>query len=416
VVEHGASRTVLFPVRAAGVCLLSGIALVSGISCSSYREIRIFAEETVLVGDGGALDVQWTADYAFVETTVNGRGPLRFLLDTGTSPVLIAAGAADEMGLDRVPLKPERGGVDIQTGHLTTVRVREVAPIRELRAGPLVLRDVDASIVDLGPFAAAVGCSFDGLLPATAFRDVLLSIDYPGQTVTVRRGALPVPGQGSEGAHVVPLGPDTLPYMTIPSGDGGESEPLRMLLDTGSSGFLSFPSISTLRFRSGPVETGRQVTLGAAVPKRQGRIDGTVMWAGHSLANPVVALAADDRGSAGASLFRHFRVTFDMAHRRVRFERDSAAPIQCPAVRGIGAEVSWQPGPWTVDYVIDGSPAARAGLAVGDRVETVAGIPVGEIPRDVVDILVSAGPSVRMRVSGPSGSRDIEIPVVTFVE
>jgi hypothetical protein len=51
------------------------------------------------------------------------------------------------------------------------------------------------------------------------------------------------------------------------------------------------------------------------------------MWAGHALENPVVALAPDGRGSAGAALLRHFRVTFDMAHRRIRFERKSAEPI-----------------------------------------------------------------------------------------
>ena len=402
--ENGDFRTASSCVRAGSACLLLAVALVSGISCGSYRELRIFAAETVLEGDGGALDLQWTDDYAFVEATVNGVRPLRFLLDTGAGVVVIAPAAAAELGLDPVPLNPESGGIGLVGAQSTAVHVREVAPIRELRAGPLLLRDVDASIVDLTLFAGAVGRPFDGILPVTAFREVLLTIDYLGRTVTVRRGELPLPGEKSEGTHVVPLGPETLPHVMFSPGDKAEDAPLSMLLDTGSSGFISIPLISTLRFRSGPVETGRHVTLGAVVPKRQRRIDGTVMWAGHPLADPVVALAQDDRGSAGAALLRHFRVTFDTAHRRVRFERDSAEPIRCPPVRGIGAEVKRQSGIWVIDYVIDGSPAARAGLAVGDRIESVAGIPVADIPPMVFDVLVAAGPSVCLRVSGTSTS------------
>jgi C-terminal processing protease CtpA/Prc len=66
--------------------------------------------------------------------------------------------------------------------------------------------------------------------------------------------------------------------------------------------------------------------------------------------------------------------------------------------------------------VIDGSPAALAGLAVGDRIETVAGIPVAEMAGEVFDVLVESGPSIRMRVSGPSDSRELDIPIATFVE
>jgi predicted aspartyl protease len=402
--------------RAASACLFFAAALVSGISCSAYRELRISAEETILEGDGGTLDLQWTDDYAFVDATVNGVGPLRFLLDTGAGVLVIAPAAAAKLDLDPVPLYPESAGIDLAAARSTAVRVREVAPIQELRAGPLLLRDVDASIVDLELLAGAIGRPFDGILPVTAFREVLLTIDYPGRTVTVRRGELPVPGEGSEGAHVVPLNMETLPHVMISPGDKADVEPLSMLLDTGSSGFLSIPSASTLRFRSSPVATGRHVTLGVVVPRRQGRIDGTLMWAGHALEDPVVALAPDHRGYAGAALLRHFRVTLDMAHKRVRFEHDSAEPIRCPPVRGIGAEAIRQPGRWIIDYVLDGSPAALAGLAVGDRVETVAGIPVAEMPGVVFDVLLATGPSVRMRVSGPSGTRELDIPVVTFVE
>jgi C-terminal processing protease CtpA/Prc len=75
-----------------------------------------------------------------------------------------------------------------------------------------------------------------------------------------------------------------------------------------------------------------------------------------------------------------------------------------------------QPDGWVIDYVTDGSPASRAGLAVGDRIMAVAGIPVAEMPEEVFDVLIQSGPSVRLRVYGPCGLRDLEIPVVTFLE
>jgi C-terminal processing protease CtpA/Prc len=74
------------------------------------------------------------------------------------------------------------------------------------------------------------------------------------------------------------------------------------------------------------------------------------------------------------------------------------------------------PDVWTVGYVIDGSPAARAGLAVGDRVDLVEGLPVGQMPRPVYETLVQGRGGIRFRVLTDGAPRDVVVAPVTFVE
>lgn len=370
----------------------------------------MFASETQLEGDGGALEVDWIADFAFATVTLNGRGPRHFLVDTGASVVVIDPRVADDLGLDRVPVNPDDGGFPLTGAQATAKQVREVVPIRELRAGPLVLRDVDAVVVDSEFLGGIVGRTIDGVLPAAAFRDFVVTLDFPARTVTVGRGSLPAPG--SDDAHVMPLLPNGLPQVRLDI--GGTSFPV--LLDTGSSDFLSVPEGVALPFRAAPVETGRHVTVGGVVPARHARISGQVSWAGHALEEPVVALDRGPRGSAGVALLRNFRVTLDMTHDRASFERTSGEPLRSPPVRSIGAGFVRAPDVWTVGYVIDGSPAARAGLAVGDRVDLVEGLPVGQMPRPVYETLVQGRGGIRFRVLTDGAPRDVVVAPVTFVE
>lgn len=354
-----------------------------------------------------ALPVTWLGGYALVDTYVDGRGPWKFLLDSGADHYGIDLRAAEDLQLER------EGGDGVRLTNLlsgTQTDLLGSVRIREIRAGPLVESDTGAEIVDLSLAEQALGTRIDGVLPASAFREGLLTFDFAAGSVTVEQGELPAPN----GQDVLALSLEPLPWIAVELG----GSPCAVILDTGSQSALCVPAARepSLRFRAPPAAVGMHGTLAGVVPDRSGRLDGSLAWGRHRIADPVVSLTPGEYGLAGVRLLGEFRVTFDFAHERVRFERSGSEPIRSKAIRGIGAGFLRRDGVSVVEYVFDGGPAARAGLRVGDRVEAVDDRPVGELTSAARERLWDERDKVKLRVAGADGPRDIVVPVVTVVE
>lgn len=378
-------------------------------ACSAPRTFRPFAAVVELDGTGGALDAEWCEDFAFVTVELDGRPARRFLLDTGASVVLIAPDTVAELGLPRAPLDPDRGGLRLPGASGSAATVAEVVPLQLLRVGPLRLRGLDALVLDTSALERVLGRRVDGILPAAAFRDATLTIDYPARTVTVAPSpALP---PAAAAAHEVALAPDALPQIEVEVG----ATTVRVLLDSGSSEFLSLPAAAALTFQHGPVETGRWQTIGGPQPIRRGRLDGDLAWAGHTLAAPMVALDQGTRGAAGSGLLRHFRITLDLRHARARFERDESAPVTCPPVRSLGLGFLHDREHWSIAYVLAGGPAAQAGLAAGDIITAIDGQPVPAWDRARFEQAVATHERLRLRVRAAGGEREVDLPVAVLV-
>lgn len=391
--------------------LLLASAVVGAVAaaCSAPRTFRPFAAVVELERAGGPLDAEWCEDFAFVTVELDGRPARRFLLDTGASVVLIAPDTVAELGLPRVPLDPERGGLRLPGASGSAATVADVVPLRLLRVGPLRLCDLDALVLDTSPLQRVLGRRVDGVLPAAAFRDATLTIDYPARTVTVT--ASPALPSAAAAAHEVALAPDVLPQIDVEVG----ASTVRVLLDSGSSEFLSLPAQAALVFRHGPVETGRWQTIGGPQPVRRGRLAGDLAWAGHTLAAPMVAVDQGARGAAGSGLLRHFRVTLDLRHARARFERAASDPVTCPPVRSLGLGFLYDHDHWTVAYVLAGGPAAQAGLVAGDTITAIDGRSVAASDRVRFEQLVATRERLRLRVRAAGGERDVDLPVAVLV-
>jgi S1-C subfamily serine protease len=146
-------------------------------------------------------------------------------------------------------------------------------------------------------------------------------------------------------------------------------------------------------------------------------LDGTIAWGRHRLEDPVVALKSGDGGIAGMQVLRNFRITFDFGHARVRFERAGDEPIRSESVRSPGFRCMYDGGAWTVAYVLPDSPAARAGVHVGDRVETVDGQAVADIGVARLRTMTETGDALRLRTVAADGTtRDVVVDVATLVE
>jgi len=227
----------------------------------------------------------------------------------------------------------------------------------------------------------------------------------------VTAGELPA----EDGADVLALDEDQhLPCVEVQIGDASR----QVLLDTGAGSGLALPEDlrPTLKFRSPVAVVGKRLTIDGTIPLRAARLDGTIAWGRHRIADPVVGFAADRWAIAGVELLQEFRVTFDFSNSRVRFERAGDAPIRSRPERGLGAALLRKDGVWIVTDLLEDGPAARAGVRIGDRVETIDGKTVAELPRKAQRAIMLAQESARLRIAGPDGVREVVVPVATFVE
>jgi len=358
-----------------------------------------------------ALKVKWDLGLPVVEVFIDGHGPLNFVLDSGAAGYVLDQRVADALRLERIALTPDGRGVGVSAADGETY-VPQAVRIHEFRSGPLVERDTGALVFDLSLIEQASGTRIDGLLPAEAFRGVLLMLDLAGETATVTAGELPP----ADDRDVLPLLRSPIACIVVEI--GGNSCPV--IIDTGGKTALVVPTALTqsLRFRSNPVVTGSHASLAGQTPAWTGRLDATIAWGRHEIVSPVIGLTAGDSASAGVDLLREFRITFDFSHSRVRFERsDDNGPISSRPVRGLGLGFLREDGAWSVRYVLDGSPAAQAGIHVGDCVETIDDRPFSEITLAQRQTMMDTKDALRLRIVGADGTtRDVTLPVVTLVE
>jgi hypothetical protein len=112
-----------------------------------------------------------------VDVTIAGKGPYRFLVDTGASDTVIDESIQQELGLSAVAGVAMHGG-----GGLAKIDV--------LSVGGASLKGVSVGIEPLSRMFRAADAP-RGVLSAAAFPGCLLILDYPGKRMRIRKGELP---------------------------------------------------------------------------------------------------------------------------------------------------------------------------------------------------------------------------------
>jgi clan AA aspartic protease (TIGR02281 family) len=155
------------------------------------RDVRLVSgdvEVQLRDGDAVAVPLESALGVWVVEASLNGGAPARFLVDTGSSVVIVAPRVAAAVGITAAPHAPRI--------ELHTVAGRSAGPttrVRSLRVGALELVDVPIVLHDPGP-------GFDGILGNAFLRQYRLTLDPdrhllllrplgPGPTLDVRLSA-----------------------------------------------------------------------------------------------------------------------------------------------------------------------------------------------------------------------------------
>ena len=250
------------------------------------------------------MDVVFGKPYVMV--TINGKGPFRFVVDTGTGgQALIPSSLADQLQL------PVVGQARLIDPSGQGEQRAQIFLIDSLSVAGMDFKGVKAIRHSL----AAVDSTCQGLLGFTLFRDTLLTLDYPNHLMTLATGSLDPDGERS----VLPFRmPDGVPIAELRIGG------LRVdaQFDSGGAG-LSLPQqlAARLRFASDPVVFGNGESLSTRFQIKTGKLGSNIRLGQYTFERPSVEInPAFPLVNFGGYPLQNFAVTFDQKNLLMRLD------------------------------------------------------------------------------------------------
>jgi predicted aspartyl protease len=254
----------------------------------------------------------------YVMVMVNGRGPFRFVIDTGTgADALVTPQLAEQLGLPTVGhtalSDPSgQGSKRVPTVLMDTLDVAGVS-FQNVRA------------VESGFFAESGTCQ--GLLGFTLFRDYLLTLDFPNRKVTLGTGSLTADG----GRNVLPFRmPQGVPIASVRV-DG--LQPTDAQLDSGGGGLVLPEALAMhLKYDVAPVLFASGQSVATCFKLKVATLASDVKVGRYTFTHPVVEIhPAFPLINFGSPPMQSFAITFDQKNLLVRFEaRQKKFTLQAP--------------------------------------------------------------------------------------
>ena len=250
------------------------------------------------------LDITHGKPYVMV--TIDGHGPFRFVIDTGTGgEAFITPQLVEQLGLPQTGHKrlSDPSGKGSQTVPTVTIPSLQLAGV--------TFGDVKAVVHDLSD--ADGPC--EGLLGFPLFRDYLLTLDYPNHRMKLEPGGLTADGAQS----VLPFRmPDGIPVVSMAVGETH----FEALIDSGGTG-LSVPETlaAKLKFQAAPVAFSNSHSIATRFLVRAGTLSADVHLGSYTFERPFVEVnPAFPIANFGSCPMQSFAITFDQRNGLVRFE------------------------------------------------------------------------------------------------
>jgi hypothetical protein len=266
----------------------------------------IHGQDFDLVTQDHSTVMEVTHGRPYVMVTINGRGPFRFIVDTGTGgdaiittelatllnlPVVGSAHLNDPTG---------QGGQEVRLRKMDTLRIAGI-DFYSVRAIEHALRVGDGAC--------------QGMLGFTLFKDMLLTLDYVNGRMILASGELSPDGEKS----VLPFRmPDGVPIARLRIGN----REIEAQIDSGGAG-LSLPErlIPQLRLSSEPAVFARGESLSTRFEIKVAKLANDVRMGDITLDRPWVEInPAFPLANFGSCPLQHFIVTFDQENKLVRLD------------------------------------------------------------------------------------------------
>jgi membrane-associated protease RseP (regulator of RpoE activity) len=333
--------------------------------------------------------------HLYVDAKLDGKGPVRLMIDSGGQNVL-AAEAAQSLAL---AVKPGASAGAPGTVDVATLDIGGLALDKQAFASvPLAAAMKRVEDVD----------RFGGVTGSELLRRFPTRIDYAAREITF---------YAPDGWHYAGAG-TRVPlrfHGDVPTVDGSvDGVPGVFALSTASRASLTlgpaFVAAHGLVDKYGAtLEVVAGAGVGGAAHAKLARA-GSLALGGVEVAKPVTLLAEQPRGvladpaiagDVGNGVLSRFAVVLDYANETAWLEPNAAAPPD--AFDRAGAFVERADKGIVVVDVVAGGPAAKAGLKSGDVIAAVDGTPAARVTLDALRARLRGAPGTKVRLKLASG-------------
>jgi hypothetical protein len=281
-------------------------------SVPSQAQTSSATGKVIYFGDANAKSCtfafEWREGLIFLPVGINGSKPLSFVLDTGSTRILIDRKLAADLGL-------KTSG----TGSLQGAGAGRI-PIEFIQDVSIALPGVessgyDLSTADLQPLEAVDGGKVDGIIGYPLLSRFVITVDYEAKQLTL---TLPEAFRPNSAAQILPIElrekwPFVKGELVLP---GPVTVQDSFLIDSGSSDAVDHPIVMTLQSRV-PSKSG--VGLGAEVQGATARATSFHLGR-YAVESPLVACCGGTDATSkliGNEILRRFTVTFDYPSSRI---------------------------------------------------------------------------------------------------
>lgn len=277
------------------------------VRAGSAIALLLWAGASLLTGQNAArpssgpvaysAPIELINDKPYVSVLVNGHGPYRFLIDTGTgTQALISPELVQELGI------PVVGHARLTDPSGQGQQRSDIVWVESIKVGGVEFEEVQA--VQHRLFREEQNCQ--GVLGFPLFEDYLLTLDYPGRRMLLTSGTLPEHGGGS----LLPFRmSDGVPIAKLQI----EGMSLDAQIDTGGTG-LSIPDAMAdhMKFQSTPIEYGIAESLTTRFSLKAARLQPDVRLGGYVFRKAFVEInSAFPVVNIGSTPLKNFMITFD---------------------------------------------------------------------------------------------------------
>ncbi|MBS1804031.1 MAG: aspartyl protease family protein [Acidobacteria bacterium] len=278
------------------------------------RTLLLWAAASLLAGPGWSqnaptasmIPIELIHDKPYVMVLVNGHGPYRFLIDTGTgTQALISPELVQELAI------PAVGHARLTDPSKQGEQRSDVVWVESIKIGNVEFEEVQA--VQHRLFREEQNCQ--GVLGFPLFEDYLLTLDFPGRrmilssgTLAERAGGSLVPFQVSDG---VPIAAVQIDGVNVDA-----------QIDSGGTG-LSLPETvaERMRFESAPVEYGIAESLTTRYSLKAARLRPDVRFGSFVFRKAFVEInSAFPVVNIGSTPLKNFVITFDQQEGLMRVD------------------------------------------------------------------------------------------------
>lgn len=379
-----------------GLLLLSAIA--SGQSPHWQQAGPTVADQGFLI----ELPIERAASKIYVDIPLGGV-MRRFVVDTG-SPSMISASLASELGLEPVG---KSKGVDAHGGIVESNIVQA-----DIALGGVEFQNVPMFVADYSSSKAAQCLLGDGVLGSEILPLCTWQFDFPDSKLRCASNPKKLEHiRKRSKQRLYTYGYPHTPYLDIQLARRAKS---KTMFDTGSAPlFVISPDDlkgtqkegGILRSYSGVGSSGTSLA-GQSPVRQQQRVEIEKLAIGKLKLGQVVAIERDLAPSLiGASMLEQFVVTLDAKAGAIYFDRYRQSTKKRS---GFGFALSFEGGTH-VSLVWDDSPAAKAGLKVGQKIVSLNGTAADLSCRSIHDMLEHLKGD-KLEVERAEGKVELKLP------